>query len=205
LLRARWPEAVDLLQEIVRDCRRQIERIARGGADEGRAVDALTQRYAALFPFASPSGASADEAQTATTGTSNSAEYYVPTIDAEVLSYFVPEIQEYLETVKGAVAHLRSHPGDNDQILTLFRTVHTLKGSAYTVGFIVIGDLAHPLEDCLVDRSRRRASGDSCVVECRGPYDGDRPFAFASRLERCGRLSTGHPCREGFSAPNSAG
>jgi chemosensory pili system protein ChpA (sensor histidine kinase/response regulator) len=74
----------------------------------------------------------------------------VPTIDAEVLSYFVPEIQEYLETVNRAVAHLRSNPSDNDQILTLFRTVHTIKGSAYTVGFKVIGDLAHPLEDCLV-------------------------------------------------------
>ena len=150
IAQARWPEAVDLLREIVGDCRRQIERIAKGGADEGRAADAWTQRYAALIPFASPSGASAVEAQTATTSTSISAEYCVPTIDAEVLSYFVPEIQEYLETVKGAVAHLRSNPSDNDQILTLFRTVHTIKGSAYTVGFKVIGDLAHPLEDCLV-------------------------------------------------------
>ena len=150
IAQAQWPEAVALLREIIGDCRRQIERIAKGGADEGRAADALTQRYAALIPFASPSGASADEAQTATTGTSISAEYCVPTIDAEVLSYFVPEIQEYLETVKGAVAHLRSNPGDNDQILTLFRIVHTIKGSAYTVGYEVIGDLAHPLEDCLV-------------------------------------------------------
>ena len=150
IAQARWPEAVDLLREIVGDCRRQIERIAKGGTDEGRAEDAWTQRYAALIPFASPSGASAVEAQTATTGTSISAEYCVPTIDAEVLSYFVPEIQEYLETVNRAVAHLRSNPSDNDQIRTLFRTVHTIKGSAYTVGFKVIGDLAPPLEECLV-------------------------------------------------------
>lgn len=146
----RWPEAVDLLREIVVDCRRQIERIAKGEADEGLAADAWTQRYAALMAFALPSGASSDETQTAATGISISAEYCMPTIDADVLSYFVPEIQEYLETVKGAVAHLRSHPGDNDQILTLFRTIHTIKGSAYTVGFEVIGDLAHPLENCLV-------------------------------------------------------
>lgn len=151
ITQARWPEVVDLLREIVGDCRRQIERIAKGWADEGQAADAsLTQRYAALIPFALPSAASADETQTATTDTSISVEYCVPTIDAEVLSYFVPEIQEYLDAVKEAVAHLRLNPGDDNQILTLFRTVHTIKGSAYTVGFEAIGDLAHPLEDCLV-------------------------------------------------------
>ena len=146
----RWPEAVDLLREIVVDCRRQIERIAKGEEDEGLAANALTQRYAGLIPFALPSGASADEAQPATKGISISPEYCAPTIDADILPYFVPEIQEYLETVKGVVAHLRLYPSDNDQILTLFRTVHTIKGSAYTVGFEVIGDLAHPLENCLV-------------------------------------------------------
>ncbi|MGH7217237.1 MAG: Hpt domain-containing protein, partial [Nitrospiraceae bacterium] len=146
----RWPEAVDLLREIVGDCRCQIDCIAKGGADEGRAADAWTQRFVALIPFALPSVASADETQTATTGTSISVKYCVPTIDAEVLSYFVPEIQQCLDAVKEAVARLRSNPGDNNQILTLFRTVHTIKGSAYTVGFEVIGDLAHPLEDCLV-------------------------------------------------------
>jgi len=31
IAQARWPEAVDLLREIVGDCRRQIERIAKGG------------------------------------------------------------------------------------------------------------------------------------------------------------------------------
>jgi chemosensory pili system protein ChpA (sensor histidine kinase/response regulator) len=40
IAQARWPEAVDLLREIVGDCRRQIERIAKGGTDEGRAEDA---------------------------------------------------------------------------------------------------------------------------------------------------------------------
>src|SRR6185295_6304725 len=147
---ARWPEAVALLREIVGDCRRQIERIANGEADEGRVADACTQRYDALIKFAWPSGVSAVEAQTATTDALISTEYCVPTIEPDIMSYFVPEIQEYLETVKEAVAQLRSNPGDSDQILTLFRTVHTIKGSAYTVGFEVIGDLAHPLEDCLV-------------------------------------------------------
>ena len=58
ITQARWPEVVDLLREIVGDCRRQIERIAKGWADEGQAADAsLTQRYAALIPFALPSAA----------------------------------------------------------------------------------------------------------------------------------------------------
>jgi chemosensory pili system protein ChpA (sensor histidine kinase/response regulator) len=146
----RWPEAVDFLRAIVGDCRSQIDRIANGGKDDGRAADAWSPRYAALIPFESPSDASTHEAQTATTGNSISAEYCVPTIDAEILSYFVPEIQDYLETIKKTMVRLRSNPSDNDEIHTLFRTVHTIKGSAYTVGFSVIGDLVHPLEDCLV-------------------------------------------------------
>src|SRR5262249_54257682 len=39
---------------------------------------------------------------------------------------------------------------DPDNIQTLARTAHTLKGSAKTIGFHAIGDIACPIEDCMV-------------------------------------------------------
>lgn len=74
-------------------------------------------------------------------------EYFLPQLDQEVLSYFVPEAQEYLETLEAGLLRLEAHPQNKDLIEQLFRTVHTLKGSAYTVGFQVIGDLVHHIED----------------------------------------------------------
>ena len=73
-------------------------------------------------------------------------DYLVPTIDAEVLSYFAPEADEYLQTLEVLTNRLKENPGDAETIQALYRTAHTLKGSAHTIGFKVIGDLAHPIE-----------------------------------------------------------
>ena len=74
-------------------------------------------------------------------------EYFLPQLDQEVLSYFVPEAQEYLEALETDILQLDAFPESKTLIQQLFRTAHTLKGSAYTVGFQVIGDLVHHVED----------------------------------------------------------
>jgi chemosensory pili system protein ChpA (sensor histidine kinase/response regulator) len=79
-----------------------------------------------------------------------SPEYLVPTIDAEVLSYFAPEADEYLQTLDVLTNRLRENPSDAETIQSLYRTAHTLKGSAHTIGFKVIGDIAHPMEACMI-------------------------------------------------------
>ncbi|MBH0198180.1 MAG: response regulator [Nitrospira sp.] len=76
-------------------------------------------------------------------------EYFLPQIDPEVLSYFEPEAREYLESLEVNLLRLDTHPQNKDLIQQLFRTAHTLKGSAYTVGFQVIGDLVHQVEEFL--------------------------------------------------------
>jgi chemosensory pili system protein ChpA (sensor histidine kinase/response regulator) len=78
------------------------------------------------------------------------ADYLVPTLDAEVLSYFSPEADEYLQTMESLLQRLWQDPDDGETVDTLVRTTHTLKGSAYTIGFMVIGDVAHPVEDCMI-------------------------------------------------------
>src|SRR5437660_12408192 len=44
---------------------------------------------------------------------------------------------------------MEKDPTNTDTIHQLFRAAHTLKGSAYTVGFQAIGDLTHHLEDIM--------------------------------------------------------
>src|SRR5207244_6132405 len=65
------------------------------------------------------------------------------------LEYFIPEAQEYLETISSCLLRMEKDPTNKDTIHQLFRAVHTLKGSAYTVGFQVIGDLTHHMEDIM--------------------------------------------------------
>ncbi|MEP6891564.1 MAG: chemotaxis protein CheA, partial [Nitrospirota bacterium] len=77
-------------------------------------------------------------------------EYLLPLLDAEVLSYFAPEAQEYIESLEAQLLRLEKDPHNSDVIGQLFRTAHTLKGSAYTVGFQSLGDLVHYVEDFMM-------------------------------------------------------
>ena len=74
-------------------------------------------------------------------------EYLLPLLDAEVMSFFGPEAQEYLESLEAQLLRLERDQHNPEVINQLFRTAHTLKGSAYTVGFESIGDLTHYVED----------------------------------------------------------
>ncbi len=69
--------------------------------------------------------------------------------DAETWSYFAPEVTEHLEMVSAAIEAMQidNDPGFLNQ---LFRSMHTIKGAAYSVGCPPIGGLAHRLEDLLV-------------------------------------------------------
>ncbi len=73
--------------------------------------------------------------------------YLLPELDAEVISFFAPEAQEYIETIEASLLKLEKEPTDAETIHKLFRAAHTLKGSAFTVGFQCIGDLTHHVED----------------------------------------------------------
>ncbi len=141
-----WPRVVSALREIVKLFRSQLDVIGRGGQEDTGLIEKWMQHWAELAPSScahTPSDAGAEgELQL-------SAEYLVPKLDAEVLSYFEPEAQEYLEVIEGLLLRLEKSPEDAESIQHLFRTAHTLKGSAYTVGFQAIGDVAHPIEDCL--------------------------------------------------------
>jgi chemosensory pili system protein ChpA (sensor histidine kinase/response regulator) len=74
----------------------------------------------------------------------------------EVLEYFLPEATEHLEAMTTALLALEGGAADEETLATLFRSVHTLKGAAYTVGCMALGDATHQIEDLLdVLRERR--------------------------------------------------
>jgi len=70
---------------------------------------------------------------------------------AESVPYFAPEAAEHLEVMTRSILALEEATGaaKYEEVATLFRAVHTLKGAAYTVGCAPVGDVAHHIEDIL--------------------------------------------------------
>ena len=138
-----WPKALEILRGIVTSLESQLKVVAGGGAEDL----AISARWKCAVDglFSSlGTGASPDETRSLTP------DYLVPTLDAEVLSYFAPEADEYLQTMESLLQRLQQDPDDGETIHALYCTAHTLKGSACTIGFKVIGDVVHPVEDCMI-------------------------------------------------------
>ena len=73
-------------------------------------------------------------------------------IPAEVLEFFIPEVEEHLQAITDCLLALEANPNEED-IHRLFRSMHTIKGSAAQVGWHRIASIAHRAED-LVGRLR---------------------------------------------------
>lgn len=69
----------------------------------------------------------------------------------EALEVFRDEAQEHLQTITTGLAQLEAAPGDAGALQSIRRAMHTLKGAAGMMGFVVIQQLAHASED-LLDR-----------------------------------------------------
>ncbi|MGE5111563.1 MAG: Hpt domain-containing protein [Acidobacteriaceae bacterium] len=73
-------------------------------------------------------------------------------VPAEVMEFFVPEVEEHLQVVTECLLSLEAAPNP-EEINRLFRAMHTIKGSAAQVGLHRISTVAHRAED-LVGRLR---------------------------------------------------
>ena len=134
-----WPKAVEILRGMVNSFQSQLKVVATGGAEDPSIGVRWKREVAGLFPLLPATVLS----ETAVL----SSDYLMPTLDAEMLSYFDQEAQEYLEALEGQLLRLENEQHNPEVVDQLFRTAHTLKGSAYTVGFQSIGDLTHYVED----------------------------------------------------------
>ncbi|MEM1080080.1 MAG: Hpt domain-containing protein, partial [Pseudomonadota bacterium] len=70
-------------------------------------------------------------------------------LDQDLLSLFVEEGHERLESADAVLQQWREQPEDRSLVTALQRDVHTIKGSARMAGLNAVGQVAHVLEDLL--------------------------------------------------------
>ncbi|HMS83678.1 MAG TPA: Hpt domain-containing protein [Nitrospira sp.] len=153
-----WPGRVASMCDLTRHIQLIVQSIGQGGSED---VD-LVERCLASAP--NPVLGSSDVSESELSTSSVTHEYIVPAIDSEILSYFLPEAEEHLTTIAQLISEIRCQV-DDDLLYRLFRAIHTLKGSAYTVGYQVIGDLALPMEDCMIAIREQRRTFQPDIVD----------------------------------------
>ncbi len=86
-------------------------------------------------------------------------------IDREaILRTFLAESEEHLSAMEQALVALEARPGDEELIQLIFRVAHTLKGSSDSLGFPMIADFAHTLEDHLAGIRERTTTITGGVI-----------------------------------------
>ena len=140
--------------------------ISSSGAETMEDIAAFKQRYSFAFP-AEPSEqrqTADDEYGSATVGADPGEGQSIPEVfpsvsyadklpaDAEVpeevLDFFIPEAEEHLQSVTECLLALEANPKADD-IHRLFRSMHTVKGSAAQVGLHRLSAVAHRVEDLI--------------------------------------------------------
>lgn len=71
--------------------------------------------------------------------------------DPELVATFRAEVEERLASLSSGLLSLESHPRARDQVTSLFRDAHTVKGSAKMLGLDSVVGVAHVMEDLLGD------------------------------------------------------
>jgi chemosensory pili system protein ChpA (sensor histidine kinase/response regulator) len=65
--------------------------------------------------------------------------------------FFEPEAQEHIELIEQTLDAVDASGPSDAHITALFRATHTLKGAAFMMGFNLMGEVAHALEDLMVE------------------------------------------------------
>jgi chemosensory pili system protein ChpA (sensor histidine kinase/response regulator) len=137
--------------------------ISSSGLETADDIAAFKQRYAFAFPVAS-SAETSSESDVATVDASGPVPGTFPVasfvdqlpqdgeVPEEVLEFFIPEAEEHLQAVTECLLALEGNP-NADEINRLFRSMHTVKGSAAQVGLHRLSAVAHRVED-LIGRLR---------------------------------------------------
>lgn len=138
-------------------------------------------------------------------------------VPQEVMEFFVPEIEEHLQVVTECLLSLEAAPNP-EEINRLFRSMHTIKGSAAQVGLHRISTVAHRAED-LVGRLRdgelRPSAGivDICLEAVdtlkkllyrQFPDEATLQFAAKSLMSRIARLEPNDEKVDTSVAPSGA-
>lgn len=132
--------------------------ISATGFETSEDIAVFKQRYAFAFPAPAPEPSAEEEtvpagqgefATALSSGTSFAAT--LPPdgdVPEEVLEFFIPEAEEHFQVITECLLSLESNPNP-EEIHRLFRSIHTIKGSAAQVGLHRISAIAHRAEDLI--------------------------------------------------------
>jgi chemosensory pili system protein ChpA (sensor histidine kinase/response regulator) len=71
--------------------------------------------------------------------------------EQSLIEYFIAEAEDHINVLEKGILKLEKNPGDYSGIEDMFRSAHTLKGSAALVKLNVVSKIAHLLEDIFED------------------------------------------------------
>lgn len=119
--------------------------------DVQQAAELLTQHIADEKPIAEDSANSSAPSIVSTLTPTLTSDHGADDYDGddELLGIFLDEAAEVIDTGESQVTTLRSMPGDNESLVTLRRSFHTLKGSSRMVGLTEFGEAAWQMEQVL--------------------------------------------------------
>lgn len=83
----------------------------------------------------------------------------------QYLEIFIEEAQEHLQNLNQNLLGLENSPNDNDVLNEIFRSAHTLKGMAGTMGFNAIMNLTHEMENILDEVRNGRLTINSGILD----------------------------------------
>jgi chemosensory pili system protein ChpA (sensor histidine kinase/response regulator) len=160
------PEMHGPLTEFISDAISVLEfdllQISSSGVETSGDIAAFKQRYAFAFPAVPPAEVTNQGAEAVGSGEPIPYVFAGPSpaerlprddeVPQEVLEFFIPEAEEHLQAVTECLLALEGNPNAND-IHRLFRSMHTIKGSAAQVGLHRLSAVAHRVED-LIGRLR---------------------------------------------------
>ena len=78
---------------------------------------------------------------------------------------FLSEAKDHIDTINEGLLVLEKNSEDTENINNIFRSFHTLKGNAATMGFMKFSELAHDLENVLDKVRNKEIKADSVLAD----------------------------------------
>lgn len=86
-------------------------------------------------------------------------------MNQQYLDMFIEESKEHLQNCSNLLLDLEKNPGDLSIVNEIFRSAHTLKGMAATMGFEDLADLTHKMENVLDAIRNEKITVDSNLLD----------------------------------------
>ena len=155
--------------------------ISANAVEAEEEIAAFKEKYPFAFQTAAPkvlAQPAPEESATAAPQTAVPLERDSP-VPAEVLEFFIPEVEEHLQAVTECLLALETNPSSDD-VHRLFRAMHTIKGSAAQVGLHRLSHVAHRTEDLIARLRDRELPPSASIIDiCLEAVDVLKKFLYS--------------------------